>query len=225
MPVQALYEPSTTVNRYQYSGAAAAPIEAADYHEQIMKRCPGWDWTDANGLITYLPPDRAVAYEFVFDAEDDDVSGTFFEKSFQKSRRPRRDRKNFVLYSFRNQLLSYFPEEFVEENRPRLRELQGGAPNNDAPGDLLVMTRSLAQRIADSDMKTNFDPASDLSLDAGKAAGVVKKRMLVRVRNIVRGDKRIEDSYCLVNSVERKGNRIHFEMTPVENPFYTDAVA
>lgn len=225
IPVQALYEKEITVNRYQYSGAAAAPVEAADMHEQIMLRCPGWDWTDENGKIVYLPPTRPVAYEFLYDAEDPDAPSTFLEKTFQKSRRPRRDRKNFVLYSFRNQILSYYPEEFCEENRPRLRELAGGVPNNDAPKDLLVMTRSLAQRIADLDMKINSDPSSELSLAAQKSSGMVTKRKLVRVRNWVKGDNRIEDAYCLVRSVEWGGNRLQFVLVPVPYPFYADVEA
>lgn len=223
--VSAFYEPAAEVNRYQYSGAAATPIECGDYHEQILARCPGWDWTDENGKVVYLPPDRVPSFYFRFDFEDADSECTFIEKSFQKNKRQRVDRKNFALYSHRNQNLSYYPEEFVEENRPRIRELSGSSPNNDAPKDLMVMTKSLAQRMAKMDMTINSDPKETFSLTGGRATGVLTKRKLVRLRNWVKGDKRIADSFCLVRYIRRNGKTIEFELLPVPVPFYSDVTA
>lgn len=222
VPRSAFYDLEAEVPRYEVNFASTSPNEASVVHEGLMLRCPGWDWTDKNGKITFLPPDRPVVYEFLFDAEDPDAKCTFLEKTFSKDRRHRRDRRNFSNYSFRNRLISGFPEEFVEVNRPSLRELIGGVPDNDAPDELQVMTRSLAQRIGDLDFVINFDPAHDLSLGSQKAAAVATKSQLVRVKNWVKGDRRVEDSFALVNTFRRQGNRVEFTLIPIEHPFYAD---
>jgi PA14 domain len=62
IPMQAVYEADAQVNRYEVNIASAAPMEAAAVHEMILQRCPGWDWTDRDGKIVYLPPDRPIVY-------------------------------------------------------------------------------------------------------------------------------------------------------------------
>lgn len=133
VPQEAMYDGDLEIDRYIISTAFAMPTEASIVFEKIMNCCPGWDWTEINGKIVFLAPNRQIAYEFVFDVEDDDVRATFLDKTFEKKRKNRRDRRNFALYSFRNELLYGFPEEFVEENRPRLRELGGGIRTTTRP--------------------------------------------------------------------------------------------
>lgn len=219
------FEPDTEVRRYEFNGAYPKPMEAAIVHEEILLRCPGWDWTDVNGKITYLPPDRPSVFEFVFDVIDDNVESTIIDKSFEKNRKHRRDRKNFVLYSYRNTLLTGYPEEFVEENRPRLRELGGGVPTNDLPEELMVMSRSLAQRYAFDDMSFNVDPPYEVNLSGGRPSGIVTKNVRVTVRNLTGITQTVEESDCIVRSVERRGNILTFSLIPVTLPFYTDEEA
>ena len=224
IPKESVYDPDLQIPRYEFSGAFTA-VEASEVHERIMSRCPGYDWTDRNGKITYLPPNRPITFDFVFDAEDSDAECTFISETFEKTRRHRRDRKNFSLYSFRERNLTGFPEGFVEENRPRLRELGGGVPDNDAPVNLMVLNRGQAKRVADSDFKLGTDPEYTLSLDAPKKSGVVTKNTYVHVRNWTAGDNRVEDAICLVTSVERQGKSLSFGLLPIEYPFYEDEVA
>lgn len=86
----------------------------------------------------------------------------------------------------------------------------------------MVMPRGQAQRVADMDFKLTTDVAHALSMSAQKPSGVATKSQLVRVRNWVKGDRRIEDSVCLVDSVNRQGNRLDFEFIPIVEPLYAD---
>lgn len=215
--------PSTEVKRYEFNGAYPTPTEASAVHDEIIKHCPGWDWTDIDGKITYLPPDRPVVYEFVYDKEDDNTQTTIVDKSFSKVRRNRRDRKNFVLYSYRNQESTGYPEKFIEQNRPRLRELSGGIPSNDAPADLMVMTRSLAERVAANDMIFNNDPTHDTDLAGKRASGIVKKNQIVIVKNIVEESREVENERGIISAVDRKGADISFSIImPIPEEFYED---
>lgn len=225
IPPSAVFEIDQTVKRYEFNGAYPKPMEAAIVHEEILLRCPGWDWTDKDGKITYLAPDRPVVFAFNYDQIDDDVEPTILEKSFQKNRKHRRERKNFVLYCYRNTLLTGYPEEYVEENRPRLRELGGGIPTNDLPEELMVMSRSLAQRYASDDMAFNVDPPHDINLSSGRRSGVVTKNVRVTVRNYVQESRVVEESDCIVRSVDRKGNSLTVTLIPITVPFYEDEEA
>lgn len=223
VPMEAVYDADEQIARYEFSGACAAPTEAAEYFERIMKRCPGWDWTEKNGKIVFLPPNRPIVFEFNFDALDPDVKCTFLNGTFSKKLIHRRERRNFALWSFRYQLLTGFPEQFVEQNRPRLRELGNGMPNNDPPEDLMVMTRGLAERISALEFKLTSDVTEILSLEARKEAGVVTKSCFVRVRNWVQGDKRIADAICMARVITRQGNKIVFEdLLPIDGQYYSD---
>jgi hypothetical protein len=84
----------------------------------------------------------------------------------------------------------------------------------------MVMTKSLAQRIADLDFVMTSDPVNDLSLSSQKPSGVVTKNTLVHVRNWVKGDLRVEDSTCLVTAVNRQGTKLDFTLLPIATPFY-----
>lgn len=216
VPKSAAYEPNASINRYECNVAFASPTEASAVHEAIMTRCPGWHWTDINGKITYLPPDRPTTFDFVYDGFDRTVESTFLEKTFTKSRRHRRERRNFALYSYRNQNLSGYPENFVEQNRPRLRELGGGVPNNDPPQELMVMSRSQAERVAAFDFAVSTDPAYELELSAQRPSGKVTKAQLVTVKNWVEGDLRVETSTAVVKTIGRRGNRLDFTMLPID---------
>lgn len=225
IPMEAFYEKDEQIPRYEYNGAAATPIEACEYFEtRIMRSCPGWDWTDKNGKVVFLGPDRPIIFDFIFDAEDPDAVSTILAGTFEKKLRHRRERRNFALWSYRNRVYTGFPEGFVEENRPRLRELGNGMPNNDAPEDLMVMFENQAQRVADAEFKLLTDTTHILSLSSQKPSGVATKSQYARVRNWVKGDKRIEDAICIVNSVSRQGNKLDFEFVPIPYPFYEDEV-
>lgn len=222
IPIDAYYENDEQIPRYEYNGATGAPVEAAEYFQRIMERCPGWDWTDKNGKITFLGPDRPITYEFIFDAEDPDAVCTILDGTFEKRLRHRRERRNFALWSYRNRRYTGFPEGFVEAQRPRLRELGNGMPNNDPPEDLMVMYENQAQRMADAEFKYLTDSTHTISLSSQKPSGVATKSCYVRVRNWVRGDRRIEDAICIVTSVNRQGNKLDFGLLPIPYPFYSD---
>jgi len=225
IPMEAFYEKDEQIPRYEYNGAAGSPVEAYEYFEsRIMRSCPGWDWTDKDGKIRFLPPDRPIVYEFVFDAEDPDAVCTILAGTFEKRLRHRRERRNFALWSYRNRLYTGFPEGFVEENRPRLRELGNGMPNNDAPEDLMVMHENQAQRVASAEFRILTDATHILSLGSQKPSGVATKSQYARVRNWVQGDRRIEDAICFVNSVSRQGNKLDFDLVPIPYPFYEEEV-
>ena len=119
-------------------------------------------------------------------------------------------------------MISGYPEQFIEVNRAELRELTGGIPDNDPPVELQVMTRSLAQRIGDLDFVMTSDPTDDITLGASKPSGVVKKSMLVKIKNIVKGDRTIEETFAITDTVDRQGNQLSFSFLPVPVPFYTD---
>jgi hypothetical protein len=224
VPMESAYEPDIQIPRYLIDTAFAKPTEAAEVFERLMERCPGWDWTDKGGKITFLSPDRPIIYEFIFDAEDPDAECTILDKSFEKKIRHRRDRRNFALWSYRNRIYTGFPEGFVEENRPRLRELGNGMPDNDAPEDLMVAYQNHAQRIASAEFKLTTDPPHTLSLASQKPSGIATKNCYARVRNWVKGDRRVEDSVCILTGVNRQGNKLDFTLLPIEYPFYTDEI-
>lgn len=214
IPKAVLYDPIDNVRKYEVNVAFSSPVEASAVHEAIMARCPGWHWTDRNGKVLYLAPDRLVDFDFNYDALKQ-YEATILEKTFEKRRRHRRTRANFKLYSYRNQQLAGYPENFIEENRPRLRELGGGVPNNDPPEELMVMSKYLATNIARLDMALYTDPAYDIELGSKRASGRVTKNSIVRVRNWVQGDLRVETSTCLVRSITRRGNRLDFTLLPI----------
>lgn len=223
VPMESVYEPDQQIRRYEFSGACAAPTEAAEYFERIMKRCPGWDWTDKDGKIRFLPPTRPVVFEFNFDALDPDLKTTILDGTFQKKMVHRRERRNFALWSFRYQLLSGYPEQFVEQNRPRLRELGNGMPNNDPPEDLMVMMRGHAERISAHEFNLTTDVAYMISLEGRKAAAVATKSCFVRVKNFIAGDCRIENGLFMVQTFSRQGTKVIFEdLIPITEPFYED---
>lgn len=223
IPTEKLYEPNLQIPRYSVSTAFASPTEGIEVFEKIMQKCPGWDWTEIDGKITLLSPSRAIAYDFIYDAEDRDVKSTFLEKTFEKKHRHRRERKNWYLYSFRDEAYRGYPESFVQQDRPRLRELGGGMPNNEQPFDLMVMYRGLAQRISDSDFKIVADSEYIVNLSSQRQSGIVTRNCYVRVQNIVKGDNRIEDAIFKVTSISRQGT-LSFELLPILYPFYTDEV-
>jgi hypothetical protein len=222
IPMESFFENDEQIPRYEYNGAASAPVEAYEYFERIMRSCPGWDWTDKDGKVRFLSPDRAIIYYFIFDAEDPDVQATFLSGTFEKKLRHRRERRNFGNASYRNRRYTGFPEGFVEQQRPRLRELGNGMPNNDAPDDYMVMFENQAQRVIDSDFKLSSDPTHTILLSSQKPSGVATKSQYVRVRNWVKGDRRIADAICKVDSVTRQGNKLDFEFVPIPYPFYED---
>lgn len=223
IPMEQLYEPDLQIPRYSVSVAFAVPTEGIEVFDRIIQRCPGWDWTEVDGKITLLSPSRPIIYNFIYDAENPDTRSTFLEKTFEKKHRHRRERKNWYLYSYRNEAYRGYTEDFVQQDRPRLRELGGGMPDNEQPYNLMVMYRGLAQRISDCDFKLVADAPYFVELDSQRQSGIVTKNSYVRIQNLVKGDKRIEDAICKVTSLNRRGT-LSFEFIPIPYPFYTDEV-
>ncbi len=221
VPVQNLFEPDNQIPLIEINSAFSTPTETSLVFEHVIGKCPGWEWTDKDGKVVFLEPDRAPIYDFIFDAEDDDADSNILEKSFTKVRRHRRDRRNFALYSYRRKIYTGYPEEFVEQDRPVLRERGNGMPNNDQPADLMVMHRGQAKILSDVDFKMTTDPTHDLGIAGRRGSGVITKNQYVTLKNWISGDRKIETSTCQVMSVERQGLRVSFGLLPIVLPLYT----
>ena len=121
IPASAALSLDRPVKRYENHAAFPIPTEASEVHERLMERVPGWDWTDDNGKIEFLPPDRPVVFSFLLDRSDDDSKATFAKEKFEKKRRALADRNNFLLFRFRDVELTGYPHDHVQADREDLR--------------------------------------------------------------------------------------------------------
>lgn len=97
-------------------------------------------------------------------------------------------------------------------------------PDNDAPKELMVMDRDQARRVAEADFALSTDPTHNIALSSQKASAVATYSQFVRVKNWVVGDNRVEDSTCLVQNYERRGNTIVFTLLPIVLPLSAEEV-
>lgn len=225
VPSSRLYPADTQNRRYECHTAFVDATEAATVWERLMERCPGWHWTDKNGKIVFLPPDRPIEFVFVFDALDESAESTIVEKSFQKRKRLRKDRKSFRLFSFRNIQATGYPKLYIEGNRERLRELAGGRPDNDPAQDLGVSNFSLATRMAEQEMVFKTDPNFTYTLKGNRASTILTKGMCGKIFYRDENDNFVAEDYVIVTATKTGGNikgECDFTLLPVPYPFYTD---
>lgn len=225
VPSEWLYPSDEVVLRYGQVGIAFPfPTEASEVHERLMERIPGYDWTDSNGLITFLPPDRPVVFPFRFDRMDDDSVANFVYGSFQKRRRPLSDRRNFKLGRGRNSLQTGYPIFYVQVDRDELRKLTNGEPSNDPASELGVCSLSLAERMLEMEMVIKSDPTHTFNISGVRGSSIIRKNQLITVVYLDMNNNFVADVTGIVTSHSwGAGNsRNDFVALPVILPFYTD---
>jgi hypothetical protein len=225
VPSTAFYPTDDTVFRYGQVGMAfPTPTDASEVHERLMERIPGYDWTESNGKIVFLPPNRPTAFTFKFDRIDDDSSANFVYGSFQKRRRPLSDRRNFKLGKGRDALQTGFPIFYTQVDRDALRELSNGEPSNDAAVELGVCTRSLAMRILEMDMILKSDPTHTFNISGVRGSSKIRKNEFIIVfyydleGNFVANTKAI----ITAHNWGAKNSRNDFVALPIGEIFYFD---
>lgn len=212
------------VRRYECHTAFANPTEASEVHERLMERVPGWDWTDDNGLITFLAPDRAISYAFNFDMTDDDSTANFVKNTFSKKRRRIGTRKNFQLFKYRNVQTFGYPVEYTQSDRPNIRRFNNSEPTNEAANDLGVSTRSLAERMAEMEMVLKSDPDSTAEISGNRASSIIRKNHIISASYYdLDGNFVVDDNFLVtLHSWGSKEGQNDFQLLPIAVPFYSD---
>jgi len=224
VPATATTPTDRGVKRYENHTAFPVPTEANEVHERLMERVPGWDWTEDDGKVTFLPPDRPVVYTFGLDRNDDDSVATFTTDKFEKKKRGLPDRPNFLLFRFRDVEREGYPNDHVHADREDLRRFTGGEPTNTASEELGVMTRSLAERLAEFEMVLKSDPKHTYNVSGGRASGAVRKNQKVQLfyydnNNILVADEEAITTFHSWGSVNGQND---FSLLPVNDPIYSD---
>ena len=224
IPAVSLDAQTLSVARYANAMASPELVEASEYHERLMERAVGWDWTDNNGKIEFLPPDRPIAFAFKYDAIDDDSKANFVQGTFTKKHRRLNTRKNFELFKYRVLQLFGFPISWVQGDRPEIRRFQNSTPNNNPSTDLGVMTRSLAERIAEMQMKIKADPKDTASIEGLRGSSKIRKNHFITVSYFDTDGNFVEDDTFKVNlhSWGTKEGKNGFDLLPITQPYYTD---
>lgn len=225
VPSDWLFPSDEIVLRYGQVGVAFPfPTEASEVHERLMERIPGYDWTDDNGNITYLPPDRPVVFPFRFDRDDDDSKANFVYGSFQKKRRPLSDRRNFKLGRGRNALQTGFPIFYAQIDRDELRKLTNGEPSNDPASELGVCTLSLAERMLEMDMVLKSDPQHTFNISGVRGSSKIRKNQFITIFYFDLDGNYVANSKGIVTSHSwgAKNSRNDFVVLPISGTFYTD---
>lgn len=224
VPTTRLFPSDEIVKRYRVSLAFNSPTEASEVHERIMERIVGWDWTDDNGLIKFLPPDREPVFEFKFDRIDDDSKANFVGKTFEKKRRGLADRENFKLGRFRNVLLDLYPFQFVQADREELRLFTNGEPSNSAYIDIGVMTESQAQRFLEHELVLKTDPDHTAQISGALSSSVLRKNQFVMVSYYDEDGNYVADQrYMIVfHGWGESNSKNDFSLLPIPADFYSD---
>lgn len=223
VPASATIPSDQQVKRYE-SHTAFSAVEASEVHERLMERCPGWHWTDDDGTVQFLPPNRTPVFAFSFDKIDDDSTANFVNNSFQKKRRKINDRKNFLLMKYRKVDLTGYPVAYVQIDREELRRFTNGEPSNEPASDLGVTSKSLARRMGEMEMVIKSDPDHLALLDGGRDTSKIRKNQLVTVSYIDDNDNSVIEGRYLVtlHSFGSNNDRHAFSLLPIANPFYED---
>lgn len=224
VPASSAAPSDVLVKRYENHAAFPIAIEATEVMERLMERAPGWDWTDDEGLIKFLPPDRPVSFAFDFDRMDDDNSPTFLKQTFNKKRRSLVERPNFLLFRFRDALQTGYPFSYVQSDREHLRLFTNGEPTNNPAEDLGVMTRSLAERMAEMEMVLKSDPEYLSLISGSRASGKLRKNHFVTARYIDSLNNTVVDDKFIVtfHAWGSKEGRNDFSLLPIPTPYYSD---
>lgn len=223
VPTDRLFILDQQVKRYE-SHTAFSAVEASEVHERLMERCPGWHWTDDDGLVKFLSPDREPVFAFEFDKIDDDSESNFVNGSFQKKRRKINDRKNFLLIKYRNVGITFYPVAYQQIDREELRRFTNGEPSNEPASDLGVTTKSLARRMGEMEMVMKSDPDHIALLDGGRDTSKIRKNQLVTIRYIDDLDNEVIEGRYLVtlHSFGDSTDRHAFSLLPIAEGFYSD---
>lgn len=226
VPASSAVPSDITVARYANHAAFPIAIEASEVHERLMERAPGWDWTDDNGKVTFLGPDRPVVFAFTFDRMDDDTKPNLVKETFEKKRRPLADRPNFLLARWRDVLRTGFPFGFVQADREELRVFTNGEPTNNPAEDLGVSTRSLAERILEMEMTLKSDPTYIALLSGGRRSSLIRKNNIVTCTYIDIDNNFVVDDRMLVTFHAWGASDGHndFSLLPIEKDFYVDEI-
>lgn len=225
VPSDFLFPIDQAVLRYGQNGMAfPSPTEASEVHERMMERLPGWDWTDDNGKIVFLPPDRPIAFIFKFDRIDDDSIANFVYGSFAKKRRPLFDRRNFIIGKGRDALLTGYPVFYRQRDRDELRKLTNGEPSNDPAAELGVCTPSLAERMLEMEMVIKSDPTHTFNIGGVRGSSKLRKNQLITVFYYDLDLNYVADAVGIV-TFHGWGNRNslnQFTALPIVTPLITD---
>lgn len=224
VPATAVAPQDEQIRRYECHTAFPQAVEASEVHERLMDRVPGWDWTDDEGKIKFLSPDRPVVYTFEFDKMDDDSRPTIVKGTFQKQRRSLAERRNFLLAQYRDVGQTGFPFQYVQADRENLRRFTNGEPSNDPASQLGVSTRSLAERILEMEMVIKTDPNHVSQISGGRQSSKIRKCDLVRIRYYEAQNRKVADQTYLVTfwAWGSSNSKNDYALLPLSTPFYTD---
>ena len=199
------------------------PTEASEVHERLMERIPGYDWTDSNGKIVFLPPNREEEFEFSYDKVDDDSEANFVYKSFSKKRRPISERKNFMIAKLRNASLTGYPDAYVQADRPEIRRLTNGEPSNDNAPELGVCTISMAERMLEQQMVFKTDPVHVLGISGYSASSKLRKNFIGRISYIDTDGNFVENQRVIItfHAWGASNGQNNFTFLQIAESFYT----
>jgi hypothetical protein len=224
IPRSRLYPLDHPVKRYEAHLAIPGPMTAWQAFEEVMERAPGWHWQDVNGTIKFLAPNRASAHRFDYDPDAPLTPFNIAGKTFEASPRAPEERVNYQRYEFRDVESEVYAQSYIESHRTDLREQQGGAPSDTQLLKIGVMSRSLAERIAETRMKLLTDPERQFTLRGQLDSYKVSKGDRVTLSHLLSGDKYSNPVECLVTTETTGGNADEktYTLLPVIFPFYTD---
>jgi hypothetical protein len=227
VPSSRLYPSDHTVKRYEAHLAIPTAMTAWQAFEAVMERAPGWHWQDVNGKIVFLPPNRLSQYRFDYDPDAPEHPFNIAGKTFEASPRPPEDRINYLRYEFRDVETEEYAQSYIEAHRTELREQQGGMPSDTPLVRLGVMARSLAERIAETQMRLLSDPERQFTLRGQLDSYCVSKGDRVTLSHLLSGDKYSSPVDCLVTAETTGGNADEktYTLLPVVFPFYEDEPA
>lgn len=213
------------VMRYGNVGFAfPTPVESSEVFERMMERLPGWDWTDDDGKITFLPPERATEFEFRFDRIDDDSIANFVYGSFKKTRRSNAERRNFLIGKGRNAIQTGYPTFYVQGDREELRKFTNGNPTNDAASDLGVCTISMAERMLEQELVIKSDPKHILNISGVRGSSKLRKNQIVKVFYYDLDGNFVANTLAKItfHGWGASNSQNDFTLLPIKENFYTD---
>lgn len=226
VPAARVFPSDEVVKRYRVSLAFNQATEASEIHELVMERVVGWDWTDDDGLIKFLPPDRPTVYAFAFDKMDDDSFANFTNQSFTRKRRLLIERENFKLGRYRKSTLDLYPYRFVQADRENLRRFTNGEPSNSPYIDIGVMTESQAQRFLEMQMVIKTDPDHLAEISGGIESSKLRKCQWITVFYVDDAGEVINQKYMITFIAwGDSASRQDFSLLPIPTDpsgFYSD---
>lgn len=151
-----------TVERFSAHVVYAQPTELGAALQAVMLRSPGCNvqYVSVDGVGKYKffsSPVRERVHTFVYDPSQTIKRSNIVQKSYSSDRKSLEDKFNFLRVSYRDVDDPFYKEKFAFANRPALRQLTGGNPNDPGIITLGVMHQSLAERTVESMMRFAVD--------------------------------------------------------------------